>query len=66
MAKDELTPEVDEARVDYALRRVIERLDYDLHKSLECDEEGGEDTYPEWVDVFVEAYKEGPGATVGD
>jgi hypothetical protein len=44
------------AAVDAALRKVIEHLDYDLHKQLESDEETGEDTYAEHVDRFLVSY----------
>jgi hypothetical protein len=44
------------AAVDAALRTVIEFLDYDLHKSLECDEETGQDTYAEHVQRFMTTY----------
>jgi Arc/MetJ family transcription regulator len=44
--------------VDAALRRVVEFLDYDLHKQLECDEETGEDMYGEHVDRFIAEYGE--------
>lgn len=47
---------LDRAAVDAALRRVVEFLDYDLHKQLECDEETGEDTYAEHVDRFITEY----------
>jgi hypothetical protein len=50
---------LDPERVDRALRSVIELLDYDLHKSLECDESTGEDTYCDEVAAFIEAYGEG-------
>lgn len=43
--------------VDRALRKVMEHLDYDLHKQLECDEEIGEDTYAEHVDRFIAEYE---------
>lgn len=49
---------LDPQRVDRALRNVIEHLDYDQHKYLECDEETGEDIYHEWVDRFIDAYGE--------
>lgn len=42
------------ARVDAALREVFEHADYDLHKSIEHDE----DTYAEHVQRFVEKYQE--------
>lgn len=47
---------LDRAAVDAALRRVVEFLDYDLHKALERDEETGEDTYGEHVDRFITEY----------
>lgn len=47
--------------VDKALRATIAWLDYDLHKSLECGEEDGEDTYHEEVVRFIEAYNEAEG-----
>lgn len=47
---------LDRAAVDAALRQVIAHADYDLHKSLERDEETGEDTYGEHVDRFITEY----------
>ena len=44
--------------IEETLRSLIAELDYDLHKSLECDEETGEDQYPEWADWFMRAYEE--------
>lgn len=38
------------------LKAVIGELDYDLAKSLDHDEETGEDTWDEWVDKFIDAY----------
>lgn len=35
------------------------RVDRALHKTLECDESTGEDTYCDEVAVFIEAYGEG-------
>ena len=49
---------LDPGRVDHALRAVIARLDYDLHKELERDEEEGDDTYRETVAAFITAYEE--------
>lgn len=46
------------ARVDAALREVFAQADYDLHKSIEHDEDSGEDTYAEHVQRFVEKYQE--------
>lgn len=46
------------ARVDAALREVFAHADYDLHKSIEHDEDSGEDTYAEHVQRFVEKYQE--------
>ena len=44
--------------VEAALRSLIAQLDYDLHKSLECDEETGENRYPEHAETFIAAYQE--------
>jgi hypothetical protein len=49
---------LDPEKVDKALREVIAVLDYDLHKSLESDEQTGEDTYYEEVIRFITAYEE--------
>lgn len=46
------------ARVDAALREVFEHADYDLHKSIEHDEDSGEDTYAEHVQRFIEKYQD--------
>jgi hypothetical protein len=46
------------AGVDAGLRAVITFLDYDLHKSVECDEETGEDRYGDEVERFLTAYRE--------
>ena len=48
---------LDREAVDAALRTVITWVDYDLHKSLERDEETGEDMYGEHVDRFIEVYE---------
>ncbi len=45
-------------RVETALRHTIATLDYDLHKSLECDEQTGEDTYDEVTNTFLEYFEE--------
>lgn len=49
---------LDPKRVDAALRATINDLDYDLHKSIECDEETGEDSYPILVEGFINDYNE--------
>lgn len=49
--------ELNSSAVDYALRRVIALLDYDLHKALEHDEETGEDTYDGPVEQFISSYE---------
>lgn len=54
---------LDPRRVRAALEFVITGLDYDLHKSIECDEETGEDTYPVFVDNFIDAYNKADGRT---
>lgn len=43
----EITVTVTMAQVEDALRTYVANLDYDTHKNLECDEESGEDTYPD-------------------
>lgn len=48
--------DLNRAAVDKALRQVIEHADYDLHKSIEQDEETGEDNYAEHVDRFITEY----------
>ncbi|MEQ4566216.1 hypothetical protein [Paenarthrobacter sp. CAP02] len=48
---------LDPARVDRALRLLISDIDYDTHKSLENDEETGEDSYPELVQDFIISYE---------
>lgn len=45
------------AAVESALRNLLAHLDYDLHKSIERDEETGEDTYPGVVDDFIAVYE---------
>lgn len=49
---------LDPERVDHALRHLIALLDYDIHKSLESDEQTGEDSYDDQVRIFIEAYGE--------
>lgn len=48
---------LDPKHVDTALRDLISRLDYDTHKYLECDEDNGEDRYPDLVEEFIGYYK---------
>lgn len=59
-------PPIDAEAVDAALRAVIEELDYDIHKNLECDEEDGEDHYDELVDTFIDKYLEKLGWVVNE
>jgi len=49
---------LDRESVDRALRQVISHADYDLHKSIERDEETEQDNYGEYVDKFVATYNE--------
>lgn len=53
---------LDRKAVDAALRTVMTWVDYDLHKSLERDEETGQDTYGEHVDRFIAAYERETGS----
>jgi hypothetical protein len=48
---------LDVERVEEALRRLISDIDYDTHKSLDSDEETGEDHYPDLADDFMEYYE---------
>jgi len=50
--------EVNETAVRLALRRLISYLDYDLHKSIECDEETGDDNYPLYAEGFIRYYNQ--------
>lgn len=50
---------LDAERVDRALRNLLADIDYDIHKSYECDEMTGEDDYHILVKAFIEAYEEG-------
>lgn len=49
---------LDPERVEAALRELIAHVDYDTHKYIECDEETGEDRYPELVEDFIQYYEE--------
>lgn len=53
---------LDRKAVDAALRTVMTWVDYDLHKSLERDEETGQDTYGEHVDRFIATYERETGS----
>lgn len=43
--------------VEAALRILMSHVDYDTHKYLECDEEGGSDHYPELAADFIGYYE---------
>lgn len=46
------------SRTEVALREFIAReVDYDIHKNFECDEETGDDVYPELTYRFIEIYE---------
>lgn len=60
--KKTATDGIDANAVETALREVINDLDYDLHKNIECDEETGDDTYPDIANNFIRAYKEAVSA----
>lgn len=53
VAYSALDPDVLEA----TLRSFISDLDYDLHKSIDEDEETNENRYPEQVEAFLAAYE---------
>lgn len=44
--------EPDRSVLDPAVRALVNEIDYDVHKRYECNEETGEDTYPELVATF--------------
>jgi hypothetical protein len=48
--------ELNSGRVERALRSLISDLDYDIHKSLESDEETGLDSYPDLTAEFISFY----------
>lgn len=48
---------LDPQSVDKALRELISRLDYDLHKYTECDEDEGADHYPDLAKEFIGYYE---------
>ena len=50
------TSDVDASAVESALRHLISDIDYDTHKSIEADEETGEDGYPELTESFIDYY----------
>lgn len=54
---DELNP----SRLESALRMYIAELDYDIHKSIESPEDGGEDRYPKEVNFFLRCWETAGG-----
>lgn len=50
--------ELNQARVEKALRGFLAWLDYDLHKYIECDETDGTDHYAEYAREFIRYYKQ--------
>lgn len=44
-------------RLERTLRAFVSELDYDLHKSWECNEEDGGDDYPLLVQAFIENWE---------
>lgn len=48
---------LDPEKVDRALRSLLANIDYDLHKSWECNEEDGKDDYHFLVKHFIEDYE---------
>lgn len=41
------------ARVAGAVESLIADLDYDIYKSILCDEQTGENTLPDWEEDFL-------------
>lgn len=56
-----MSERLDPKRLDRVLRDFLADVDYDLHKSWECDEETGEDCYHVLVESFNDtwAWEEG-------
>lgn len=48
--------------LEEALRRWLALFEYDLHKSTECHESSGEDSYPEEATLFFGFLREIAGA----
>jgi hypothetical protein len=40
--------------LDLFVRALVNEVDYDIHKNYECNEENGEDVYPELVETAAE------------
>lgn len=56
-AENEPVVIVNQGDVEAALRLVLSELDYDLHKSIESDEETGEDNYPLLAGAMFQALR---------
>lgn len=52
-----MSERLDPERLDKTLRSFLAILDYDLHKSWECDEEDGKDYYSILVRDFIRAWE---------
>ena len=52
---------LDHKKVEAALRKIIAQVDYDTHKYIECDEDSGEDRYPDLAAEFIGLYEVGAG-----
>lgn len=48
---------LDPDRLDSALRMYVAELDYDIHKMIECPEDGRPDQYPEEVNFFLRCWE---------
>jgi hypothetical protein len=49
--------ELDPELLDPVIREFVDRIDYDVYKRFACNEETGEDTFPELVRVFISIYE---------
>ena len=54
MNQPEPTVTITVRQLEEALRDWLAQVDYDLHKAMQCDEETGEDTYPDEADGVFE------------
>jgi len=50
----DLNDETYSQAVEFALRGFMANMDYDIHKSIECNEDDGSDSYPAHAVKFIE------------
>ncbi len=49
--------------IEHALRALISDLDYDIHKSIDSDDEDSDTTYDDLVNDFIVAYEDAEEST---